>query len=386
MILAELGPGSGALASDLLRAASALPGFRRSLHLHLVEKSPVLRTEQQRRLAFAQPVLVDRIEALPEGPILVVANEFLDALPIRQLVRGHRDWSERMVAIDGEGEAGPCRRPGKSGPVLAGAGCAARYCPPGRRVRVLSISARPRGRFRRTFAPRSGRGVVHRLRLFSWPDRIDFAGSVASRTRGPFDVAERCADLSADGDFAAFADAARDAGCDVYGPVPQGRFLGLLGARERLAALLQRASSAQRPQLESGVERLLDRGQMGDLFKAMALVSPWPTTPVGFDGGNAAVIALDVLTADRGVRHAFFTRQGGVSEGPFHSLNCGFGSADLAENVTRNRAIAMNRLGLPDDRLITCRQIHSAAVVTVERRWSRENAPAADGMVARTLV
>ncbi len=96
------------------------------------------------------------------------------------------------------------------------------------------------------------------------------------------------------------------------------------------------------------------------------------------------MIALDVLTADRGVRHAFFTRQGGVSEGAFHSLNCGFGSADLAENVTRNRAIAMNRLGLPDDRLITCRQIHSAAVVTVERRWSRENAPAADGMVART--
>jgi hypothetical protein len=96
------------------------------------------------------------------------------------------------------------------------------------------------------------------------------------------------------------------------------------------------------------------------------------------------VIPLDVLTADRGVRHAFFTRQGGVSEGPFHSLNCGFGSADLAENVTRNRTIAMSRIGLLDDRLVTCRQIHSAAVVTVERRWSRENAPAADGMVAHT--
>jgi len=79
VILAELGPGSGILASDLLRAASALPEFRCSLRLYLVETSPVLRAEQQRRLAFADPVWLARVEELPAGPVLIVANEFLES-------------------------------------------------------------------------------------------------------------------------------------------------------------------------------------------------------------------------------------------------------------------------------------------------------------------
>ena len=92
------------------------------------------------------------------------------------------------------------------------------------------------------------------------------------------------------------------------------------------------------------------------------------------------MITLDVLDT---VRHGFFTRRGGISEGLFGSLNCGFGSGDPAENVSRNRAIALDRLGLPGDRLVTCRQTHSAAIVTVDEPWRREDAPSADGMVAR---
>ena len=80
------------------------------------------------------------------------------------------------------------------------------------------------------------------------------------------------------------------------------------------------------------------------------------------------------LDADAGVRHGFFTRLGGVSEGPFESLNCGFGSGDSPHRILRNRAIAMDCLGLPADRLLTARQIHSATVVTVERPWRREEA------------
>jgi polyphenol oxidase len=92
------------------------------------------------------------------------------------------------------------------------------------------------------------------------------------------------------------------------------------------------------------------------------------------------MITLNVLDT---VRHGFFTRRGGISEGLFGSLNCGFGSGDPAENVSRNRAIALDRLGLPGDRLVTCRQTHSAAIVTVDEPWRREDAPSADGMVAR---
>ena len=95
------------------------------------------------------------------------------------------------------------------------------------------------------------------------------------------------------------------------------------------------------------------------------------------------MITLGVLENDEGVRHAFFTRRGGVSDGAFASANCGFGSGDAANNVIRNRAIAMARLGLTADRLVTCYQIHSATVVTVNAPWPREAAPRADGIVTR---
>ncbi len=92
------------------------------------------------------------------------------------------------------------------------------------------------------------------------------------------------------------------------------------------------------------------------------------------------MIRLAGLEADTGIRHAFFTRQGGVSDGLYASLNCGFGSRDEAPKIERNRAIAMAMLGLPADRLVTCRQIHSAVAVSVKKAWSREAAPKADAM------
>lgn len=93
------------------------------------------------------------------------------------------------------------------------------------------------------------------------------------------------------------------------------------------------------------------------------------------------MIRLEGLAADGAIRHAFFTRRGGVSEGLFASLNCGFGSGDRADSVARNRAIAMAGLDLPADRLVTCRQVHSATIVTVASPWRHGDAPAADGMV-----
>lgn len=93
------------------------------------------------------------------------------------------------------------------------------------------------------------------------------------------------------------------------------------------------------------------------------------------------MLTLDMLDDCDRVRHGFFTREGGVSDGLFTSLNCGYGSGDDPERVARNRAIAADRLGLAQDRLITCYQIHSATVLTVEHPWRREDAPRADGMV-----
>lgn len=95
------------------------------------------------------------------------------------------------------------------------------------------------------------------------------------------------------------------------------------------------------------------------------------------------MIRLVSLADAPGIRHGFFSRRGGVSEGVFRSLNCGFGSGDAEWHVARNRAIAMRRLGLAADRLVTCRQVHSALAVVVARPWQRSEAPRADGMATR---
>jgi len=95
------------------------------------------------------------------------------------------------------------------------------------------------------------------------------------------------------------------------------------------------------------------------------------------------LITLGALDAD-GIRHGFFTRDGGVSGGIFASLNCGFGSGDDESNVAENRRRVAAALGLPPDRLVTCNQFHSAEAVAVERPWRREDRPRADAMVTRT--
>lgn len=93
------------------------------------------------------------------------------------------------------------------------------------------------------------------------------------------------------------------------------------------------------------------------------------------------MITLGPLNALDGVRHAFFTREGGVSEGLFASLNCGLGSGDSPEKVSINRERAMARLELAAGALVTCYQIHSPSVIEVERAWTRADAPKADAMV-----
>jgi YfiH family protein len=95
------------------------------------------------------------------------------------------------------------------------------------------------------------------------------------------------------------------------------------------------------------------------------------------------MITLSALNESTGIRHGFFTREGGVSDGLFASLNVGFGSGDAPEKVAENRSRAMAALDLPADRLVTCFQVHSPDVVIVDQPWRREDAPRADAMVTR---
>jgi NADH dehydrogenase [ubiquinone] 1 alpha subcomplex assembly factor 7 len=281
VILAELGPGRGVLMQDFLRAAGAVPEFRRALRPYLVEASPVLRSEQERRLRHAKPVWVTRIEDLPDGPTLLVANEFLDALPIRQFVRRKNHWSERMVGLD------PGHRlvfvDGPESPVAALlVPQALRRSAPGTIAEICPAALALAGALGARLAGQPG------VMLF-----IDYGyfpsapGPTlrAVRQHRPVCALEApgTADLSAHVDFAAFSEAAQAGGAETHGPAPQGRFLAALGAEVRLAALRLRADPTQRQRLESGLRRLLDPAEMGDLFKVLALASPGLPPPIGFD-------------------------------------------------------------------------------------------------------
>jgi NADH dehydrogenase [ubiquinone] 1 alpha subcomplex assembly factor 7 len=278
VILAELGPGRGVLMSDLLRAAGTMPEFRRALRIYLVEASPVLRAEQERRLRQAQPAWVRRVEELPDGPLLMVANEFLDALPIRQFVRGAGGWSERMVAVGTEDHL--VFVDGPESPVaslLVPGGLS--DCAPGTIVEICPAALALAGALGSRLARQPGAALFIDYGYFPTVPGPTLRALQRHRPVCAL-AAPGTADLSAHVDFAAFAEAAR---AKIYGPISQGRFLTALGAGLRLAALSARASPAQRRSLESGVERLLDPGEMGELFKVVALVAPGLPSPAGFD-------------------------------------------------------------------------------------------------------
>lgn len=264
LALVELGPGRGTLMQDALRALSrAAPGLRPALHL--VETSPVLRTEQGSRLSGAAPTWHESIETLPHGPTLVIANEFFDALPVRQFQRAERGWFERLVGLSADGgalafglAAEPDTRIGASGPT------GVLMTLPGAALDTV------RGLARRVVADR---GAV--LAIDYGHVRPGFGDSLQA-VRGhafvPPLAAPGEADLTTHVDFTALGRAATGEGAILHGPVDQRDFLLALGLRERAERLGRDASPAQRDAITAAATRLTDpsRRGMGSLFKAMA--------------------------------------------------------------------------------------------------------------------
>lgn len=284
VLLVELGPGRGVLMSDLLRAARAVPEFRRAARLYLVEASPLLRSEQERRLGAARPVWVQGIEELPDGAMLLIANEFLDALPIRQFVRGAAHWRERMVTLDPEGALAFVDGPENPTATLlvppglrdTPSGTIAEICPA-----ALGLASALGARF----ALQAGAALFIDYGHSPSAPGTTLRAVLRHRVVSPL-ATPGGADLSADVDFGAFAEAARATGASTYGPVTQAAFLEALGAELRLAALSARATSEQRRGLENGVGRLLHRDEMGERFKVMALLSPGLPMPAGFEANG----------------------------------------------------------------------------------------------------
>ena len=267
----ELGPGRGTLAADALRAmrTAGLDPV-----VHFVETSPVLRAAQAAAIPGA--VWHDDVGSLPiDAPLLIVANEFFDALPIRQLVRSAAGWQERHVGlIDGvfvPTVGGAALDPIVPAPLRAAApGSIIETCPAGTGI-VRALGAR--------LAAQGGGAAIIDYG-YEGPAIGDTLQAVTRHAfANPFeDPGER--DLTAHVDFATLAEAARAGGALSFGPMSQGDWLERLGIAQRAEALA--ATAGNRAAIAAALARLVAPAQMGSLFKVLALASPdWPR-PEGF--------------------------------------------------------------------------------------------------------
>lgn len=265
---AELGPGRGTLARDALRVM-AKQGL--TPPVHFVEGSAALRQAQSGAVAAAQ--FHDTLDTLPDNqPLLLVANEFLDALPIRQLVMTEQGWRERMVALDADGErfifaAGPSPMDDavpadqRQQPV----GTVIETCP-GAAAIIAALSAR--------LAAQGGAALFIDYG-FCQPQTGETLQALRAHEKVGVFSAPGEMDLTAHVDFGTLAQIARDAGV-VVDLATQGQWLSAMGIGMRAQSLCN-AAPARAPEIAEAHNRLVDADQMGDLFKVMALRAPsWP--------------------------------------------------------------------------------------------------------------
>ena len=281
--IAELGPGRGTLMADALRAWRKVPDFLRSARVVLVETSPVLREAQQVALGGAETEIswCDRIDVVPEGPLIVIANEFIDALPVRQFVWRAPAWRERCVSIGTHGGFAFCEGKTVLEPCAPDA-AKMRDMPDGAILEIRPAADALVAAFgkRARAAPFAGLIVDYGHEETALGDTLQAVSqhAFADPLKAPGAV-----DLTAHVDFAALKDAARGHGLVVYGPKPQGSFLLTLGLEARRDRLCESASEDQRRNLITGTNRLVDPSAMGLLFKALALTSPGLALPPAFE-------------------------------------------------------------------------------------------------------
>jgi len=273
--LIELGPGRGTMMLDALRAAQVVPAFRAAIVAHLVEISPTLQERQQQTLsALDVPAMWhESFDEVPDGPAIILANEFFDALPVNQAIKQLNGWYERVVEIDGNDN-------------LA-FGIANEVIPLFDQLLPPKVRDAPFGtiyEWRTDNLPLAlGQRVVRQggaALVIDYGHVHSGDGETLQAVGGhafvnplttPGEV-----DLTAHVDFEAFGQAAESMGARLYGPIDQALLLRNLGIERRAAALKAYASAEKAGDIDDAVNRLIGEGrtEMGKLFKAMAIVNP----------------------------------------------------------------------------------------------------------------
>jgi NADH dehydrogenase [ubiquinone] 1 alpha subcomplex assembly factor 7 len=272
--LIELGPGRGTLMADALRALRVLPDFLKRVRVHLAESSQPLRDAQKIALVSAPcPVAWhETIESVPEGPSIIIANEFLDCLPVRQFIFDAPAlvWRERLVTLKNErflfASGEPVGVPGAPD---------ARELDDGAIFEVRPAIAA----LLETCANRAASAPFAAL-FFDYGHAKPSAGDTVQSVRrhafaGIFDAPGET-DLTAHVDFHSLIEDARAKGLNAFGPMPMGEWLLKLGAEARLNQLTRSASEDRVRDLRGRVARLIDPAQMGLLFKTALLTGSQP--------------------------------------------------------------------------------------------------------------
>ena len=277
-LLTELGPGRGTLMADVMRATKSVLGFHDAARLHLVEVSEPLRAAQAKTLQPHTPTWHDTIADLPDGPLFLIANEYFDALPIRQFQRLGDGWSEKMVALDDTGA--PCF--GWSPPApLADLAHRLDDTQEGDIVEVNLVAAQDAGLIAGRIAAHGGAAIL--VDYGDWRSLGDTLQSVRNHEPEHPLANPGNADLTAQTDFEPLALAATKAGAAHSRVTPQGLFLERLGITARAQAL---AANFSGPALEAHIaahRRLTHPEGMGTLFKVMSIHPIETAPPPGLD-------------------------------------------------------------------------------------------------------
>ncbi len=270
--LCELGPGRGTLLADALRAAQLVPDFVNGAQICLLEASPKLREKQAVNLAAWKPQWISDLELLPDQPVIFIANEFFDALPIRQFVHMVDGWKERRIGLSPRDTFVFITMPAADAPSYeSDEGAVHEICPSA--ADWASAIARPIVK---------NRGAAL---LIDYGDD-DVIGEtlqvIANHRSAHLLTTAGYADITAHVSFAPIMTAARKIGCKMHGLTTQGEFLNALGIKERIAALLLKATEEQQRSLKAALHRLTDPTAMGSLFKVVAFTDKASKEPPGF--------------------------------------------------------------------------------------------------------
>ena len=279
-LLVEAGPGRGTLMADIMRATVRVDGFHAAARIHLVETSPNLKIVQSENLNGFAPRWHDSIDTIPDdAPILFVANEFLDALPIHQLVHTDAGWAERMIGVNDDGDLIFGLAPADASLVTC--------VPAGLKNDTGNIFevAPARTGFTQLLSER----IAHQggAALFidyghARPGMGDTLQAMKNHKFVNLFDDPGAADVTSHVDFSAIASAATAHNVHATAIVEQWQFLELMGIRLRADKLMASANGAQADTIRSGLERLIAPDQMGGLFKVVALYNHQTPIPSGF--------------------------------------------------------------------------------------------------------